>query len=295
MYSLTTAWCALLWTSTSPSVVPTAFVLASAGLDTHDPQACKDKGGAALLQSIVQAVSEHERADEIRPTLKRAGDTQTAGNAPNAASRHETFLEDPPGSSEKALEDFLIADRLTDGNVENDYDCAMDWENWELVWTHDKKEWCCKHKQLGCPASTRTGRRTDSDDQSDGAEPEARRRRRHGGEQVEVARSFRPPAKKLCVTRDDTRVVSDMSYTAAPPGTRCVFGVDRRDEGWHCIMDGGRFGSNGWCFTSSKRDMWGSCEDDCPLSGQAKVVGTRVENVSDDLHRIPSIAVPAPM
>jgi len=271
----------------------------SVGTDTHEPQACKDESGASLLQSIVQAVSENEHA-KIKSTLERIGDNRAVDDALNASRAQRDSPEDSTGSTDEALEDFLMADRLSDGNVENDYDCAMDWENWEVVWTDAKKEWCCKHKQIGCPDAVRTGRGSEWGDVTD---QNSRRRRRRGENEAKNTRSMKPPDNKTCVTRKDPRVSSDLGYEAAPPGTRCVFGVDKRDEGWHCIMDGGRFGSNGWCFTNSNRAMWGSCDDGCPLSGQAKVLGDRVENISVDIDRlansksarIPSVVVPYPV
>lgn len=309
----------LLWTVASSSV----------GLDTeewharqsdhaHDPHACKDEGGAALLQSVVQVGGapaqvgggpvEKDPYDcmEGFPNWKYGWSKKkkdwccsNRGVACEAVGPHAAEPPgDAPGSTDEALEDFLMADRLSDGDVDNDYDCAMDWENWEVVWTDAKKAWCCKQKQLGCPDSRRTGRKAYW---GNGTDQQTRRRRRRGGAEVPVARSFKPP-EKICVTRDDPRVVSDMTYTAAKAGTRCVFGVDRRDEGWHCIMEGGRFGRNGWCFTSSSGDTWGSCDDACPLAGQAKVLGNDVKNMSNDLDRpanpatprTPSVAVHAP-
>merc|ERR550532_2674177 len=115
MYSLTTA-CILLVHSRNvlgdhlrlPNTVGWVqlvllgtFTPSSVGLDKHEPQACKaaeDRSGAALLQSIVQAVSEHELIDNIRSTLEKTDDTRAVGNALNAASLHEEPLNDTHGS-----------------------------------------------------------------------------------------------------------------------------------------------------------------------------------------------------
>jgi hypothetical protein len=88
-----------------------------------------------------------------------------------------------------------------------------------------------------------------------------------------------------CTTRDDPRTAS-MSYTTSPEGTSCVFGVEDADEGSHCIYDEGRYGSFGWCYTSKDKSSWGSCSENCPLSGQFKVLGTKVDEVLRRLQRM---------
>lgn len=84
-----------------------------------------------------------------------------------------------------------------------------------------------------------------------------------------------------CTTRQDDRVQAFFTITS-PPGTPCVFGVigDARDEGSHCIYDGGMFGSNGWCYTSKDRSSWGSCNEHCPLWGSAEQIGKKIEKVA---------------
>lgn len=65
---------------------------------------------------------------------------------------------------------------------------------------------------------------------------------------------------------------SGLLYSVAPPGTPCTFGVDRRDEGRHCIWDDGKYGEFGWCYTSTTRTAFGACSGTCPLFGLWKVV-----------------------
>lgn len=61
-------------------------------------------------------------------------------------------------------------------------------------------------------------------------------------------------------------------------GEPCVFGVDKRDEGTHCIDIGGsEFGSFGWCYTDEDKSSWGSCSEGCPLSGSLHKIGDMLE------------------
>merc|ERR1719375_2289566 len=69
----------------------------------------------------------------------------------------------------------------------------------------------------------------------------------------------------------------------SPEGTACVFGVDARDEGYHCIMEDGKFGANGWCYTSKDASSWGACSAGCPLFGQAKLLSARVTALNKGL------------
>jgi len=63
----------------------------------------------------------------------------------------------------------------------------------------------------------------------------------------------------------------------------CIFGVDDRDEGKHCIYSEGKYGSLGWCYTSSEKNEWGSCNDSCPLWGQAKILEKRLRVMKKEL------------
>jgi len=85
-------------------------------------------------------------------------------------------------------------------------------------------------------------------------------------------------SSSACVTRADPRAVA-FGYETSEPGTPCVFGVDLRDEGWHCIMEDGKYGSFGWCFTSTDLASWGSCEEACPLFGPAKVLASKIDSL----------------
>eukprot|EP00927_Polykrikos_kofoidii_P032017 TRINITY_DN273_c0_g1_i10.p1 TRINITY_DN273_c0_g1~~TRINITY_DN273_c0_g1_i10.p1 ORF type:complete len:445 (+),score=77.01 TRINITY_DN273_c0_g1_i10:87-1421(+) len=89
-----------------------------------------------------------------------------------------------------------------------------------------------------------------------------------------------------CTTRTDSRVAS-MGYTTSPEGTKCVFGVDVQDEGHHCIQEVGNiYGSFGWCYTSTDKGSWGACSANCPLSGQSKILGTKLDEVLRRLNNL---------
>lgn len=88
-----------------------------------------------------------------------------------------------------------------------------------------------------------------------------------------------------CTTREEPRAVA-FGYTTSPPGTPCIFGTDDRDEGSHCILDDGKYGSFGWCFTSSDHASWGSCNDKCPLFGQAKILAKKIDSLHEAIHKL---------
>jgi len=98
----------------------------------------------------------------------------------------------------------------------------------------------------------------------------------------------------LCGTRNDPSVSkTSLYYSAAPEGTPCVFGVDDRDEGAHCIMDDIKFGTFGWCWTNVPMDTWGSCNASCPLFGPLKVLEDKIDHLRQSLAG-PASEAPAP-
>eukprot|EP00927_Polykrikos_kofoidii_P042406 TRINITY_DN3632_c0_g1_i1.p1 TRINITY_DN3632_c0_g1~~TRINITY_DN3632_c0_g1_i1.p1 ORF type:complete len:398 (-),score=57.28 TRINITY_DN3632_c0_g1_i1:52-1245(-) len=94
-----------------------------------------------------------------------------------------------------------------------------------------------------------------------------------------------------CTTKDDPRA-HRLLYETSPVGTPCVFGVDDADEGSHCIYDDGKYGSFGWCYTSADKNSWGSCNEDCPLYGQFRVLGAKVDEILRRLKRMNVAATP---
>lgn len=87
-----------------------------------------------------------------------------------------------------------------------------------------------------------------------------------------------------CVTRNDPRAVSFWSQTAEE-GSPCVFGVDPRDEGSHCIPETD-FGSNGWCFTEKDQSAWGSCGTNCPLYGSHAKLASKIDGVANAVGKV---------
>jgi len=69
----------------------------------------------------------------------------------------------------------------------------------------------------------------------------------------------------------------------AKDNSECVFGVDDRDEGGHCIHQNGKYGSYGWCFTKKDGSEWGSCNKLCPMYGQEKKLNDRIKELEAKL------------
>mmetsp|Transcript_25191 Transcript_25191/g.57946 ORF Transcript_25191/g.57946 Transcript_25191/m.57946 type:complete len:251 (+) Transcript_25191:123-875(+) len=98
-----------------------------------------------------------------------------------------------------------------------------------------------------------------------------------GNKTVAVVTETLPTGDLLqhCATR--TPPEESVFYKTAPPGTPCIFGVDDRDEGAHCIIDDMKqTGSLGWCWTQDDKSEWGSCTESCPLFGQEAVLEEKV-------------------
>jgi len=108
------------------------------------------------------------------------------------------------------------------------------------------------------------------------------------GEAGSVGSAGDTDATAFCGTRVDG-TASDLNIAGsvgiAPPGTECLFGVDPRDEGRHCIMDS-QYGALGWCFTREDKSQWGSCNDGCPLAGVDGVLETKVDAVTERLKEV---------
>jgi len=93
-----------------------------------------------------------------------------------------------------------------------------------------------------------------------------------------------PVSFQSCTTRRDPRVERRLQFLRyshpAPAGTKCIFGVVPEDERSHCIQDGGKFGSFGWCYTLQDRSQWGSCSENCPLEGSTEVLAHRIDKLT---------------
>lgn len=103
---------------------------------------------------------------------------------------------------------------------------------------------------------------------------------------TEVKAAVPEPVKdhSSCVTRHDERAASFWSQTAAV-GSPCIFGVDDRDEGSHCIAETD-FGSNGWCYTQRDMSAWGSCSEGCPLYGPHAKLAKKIDGMASVLGKL---------
>jgi hypothetical protein len=88
-----------------------------------------------------------------------------------------------------------------------------------------------------------------------------------------------------CVTKDDALAMGSLTIPKSPSGTACVFGMDPRDEGEHCISESG-YGTYGWCYTSKDKSSWGSCSETCPPPGYLGVIAKEVKKLRADLMKI---------
>merc|ERR1719197_1064922 len=93
--------------------------------------------------------------------------------------------------------------------------------------------------------------------------------------------------KSSCVTiespMDKVWMEALAPLKVAKGGSECVFGVDNRDEGGHCIHQNGKYGAYGWSFTKNDGSEWGSCNKLCPLYGQEKKLNDRIKELEAKL------------
>lgn len=105
-----------------------------------------------------------------------------------------------------------------------------------------------------------------------------------GAAQPTTAAATVRPASLLrgCFTRADPRTEGAIAFLArtAPHGSPCLFGITPADEGRHCVQDGGRYGSFGWCYTRVDRSEWGSCAEGCPTRGSDQLISSRIDRIT---------------
>merc|ERR1719174_3405448 len=96
-----------------------------------------------------------------------------------------------------------------------------------------------------------------------------------------------PHPKSSCVTiespMDKVWMEALAPLKVAKGDSECVFGVDSRDEGGHCIHQNGKYGAYGWCFTKKDGSEWGSCNKLCPTYGQEKKLNDRIKELEEKL------------
>jgi len=193
-----------------------------------------------------------------------------------------------PGTDNNDNEEFIeqsegvplleVNDTRALGALHN-FNCSAGNSTWKRGWSQLKKDYCCQSELVGCSFNC-------SDNLSK-LTPEWLLIKKSwccqaagiGCKNAERQKDERP-----CLTQETVLAKSSMfGGHVSPIGTPCVFGIDPRDEGYHCMIDNGMYGSFGWCYTNKDRSSWGACNQDCPLFGLAKVIGNRLKNVTEDL------------
>jgi len=234
------------------------------------------RGLIAGAREIAQQCLHEECVDTVSPVLMQL--TRKRNN-PSQVDADADFIDDADNPLETthslgdALGDPMTAKSTAFAQDFPEFDCTAGVSKWKLGWSVEKKDFCCRTARVGCAEGTETnssgnetGNATDNSTGSTNLSNNTSNVTNHS----------------TCITREDPRASSTF-YTTSPAGTPCVFGVDPRDEGSHCIMEGGKYGSFGWCFTSKSRQSWGSCSESCPLFGPAKTLGAKIKELGDGL------------
>jgi len=157
------------------------------------------------------------------------------------------------------------------------FNCSAGYSQRKLGWSKLKTDYCCQNELVACTFNC-------SEDSSNMtpsslAIKKAWCCKAEGTKCKEEEKNKRP-----CLTQENVLAKSSMfGGHVSPAGTPCVFGLDPQDEGYHCTLDKGRYGSFGWCYTNKDRSSWGACNQDCPLFGLAKIIGDRLKAAQKDL------------
>jgi len=211
-------------------------------------------------------------------------------------------------------------DKLNFKETRAHFNCTAGAAKWSTGWSAAKKRFCCKTSGVGC-LTNRTTNKSDSSSSLDGKITNTSHGISHTSgsttnSSTQGNLSNKPHTNTIndqptgntpnntadnpsdmmgnatvnvtnrttCVTSTPRSGGLSMAATS-PAGTPCIFGSDKRDEGWHCIMDAGKYGSLGWCWTSKTHSSWGPCSEHCPLFGQAGVLGKKIDAFGEDLRR----------
>jgi len=171
---------------------------------------------------------------------------------------------------------------LVQGSPE--FNCKAGVSEWKRGWSPLKKDFCCRTAKVGCAGGAESnGTKNDTNEETNNSGNETGNATNNATGNTNTSNNTSNMTNfSTCITREDPRVSSTF-YTTSPVGTPCVFGVDPRDEGSHCIMEGDKYGSFGWCYTSTSRQSWGSCSESCPLFGPSKVLGAKINKIDLEL------------
>jgi len=223
------------------------------------------------------ASKKSEESEKPAPAPKKSEELPTSSkeeslkeSTENGKAMESSEKSDETAATEGPADDGEQADEQEEDDPNLEFDCNAGYDDREKGWSRLKKAWCCEHELVGCSFDCKAGGENHNKGWSD----------------IKTAyccgkHNIGCPEEKQrhqCVTRDDPLAKS--SYLQGPvskPGTACVFGKDDRDEGKHCILDNGKYGEFGWCYTA---DGWGSCSKDCPLFGPSRVLYEYLKNLT---------------
>lgn len=182
--------------------------------------------------------------------------------------------------SRVGVDDTSAQDPIPEDPTKVTFNCKIGTVHWRKGWSDLKKRYCCKAENVGCLDT--------ADVSTNGQEISRRRRSKTGSQETNVTNTTTSDA---CVTGEP--VMNILGYTTSEKGTHCIFGLDQRDEGKHCILSDLKYGSLGWCYTSASRESWGPCSESCPLFGQLKVLGNRVNKLHKEIEQLINLTTTA--
>lgn len=195
----------------------------------------------------------------------------------------------PPGEgASHSASGIWDADKPIPVDPVMDFDFTRDDDNpleniYERPFNVSEKEEALAHEKL--KNATSEQQEDESDEQHEKEEKEKESQEAEENQKnKEMSGVDREENETVCATKFDERASSWFGETA-PAGTPCMFGVDLRDEGSHCVDEGSGhpYGSYGWCYTNDRRTQWGSCNEHCPLFGQTKILGEKIDAAEDTL------------
>lgn len=262
----------------------TASMTTTKPVARSSPAAAKGRAGSAAgggeAAEEEQAGKEEEQARKDKEEAKDGkGDETGHGDVPEAYhGRHFACCKEDTASCLACKQgvqlDVYCQSHVHASGCEDVFDCAAGERRWRTGWSEAKKAFCCKKAGVGCEHRV-------SDDANS-------RNATGGGNATEGKNKAAKAVNVTCVTRSDPRA-SSVGYNTAKAGTACVFGVDNRDEGYHCIMDK-TYGSFGWCWTNEAKSDFGSCSESCPLSGPSQILERMIESLEASVAKAVDIA-----
>jgi len=203
-------------------------------------------------KEAVKAGEETEKSEEKKEAVKAEEETEETEEKKEAEKDTEEEAEPEKGEAEEETEEAPLSEESgasaeTDVGEEKQEEDAKELEEAEEA-------------EEGSSSPEGGHHDEDLDDYTDGANAYA---------------SF-----ENCTVKTQERFIGAMALSSvAADGTKCVFGVDLRDENKHCIFEDGKYGVNGWCYTDERTNSWGSCVNTCPLYGPHKILSDKLDKL----------------